>query len=245
MAFSSGAYFGSYSTVSQSLAWRGSPGCLAAMDGTVADDENDWSCRLVRLRGVAVVESPEQRDEVGAALGPGMGEIGMGQRFRLVGEQHNDVAGVAPTALANAAASQSGRRHRRSGGPSTCAAVAASESPFFPHHLSRAAMSRSKRRLARRLPFAGAARSISPAPSHLATIASRPPQAPPWPSPVQGPAPRAREAPQLFLFLCRHRNTRTTRHGTPKIQNILNQMLTYVDQPRKSCLAERTVLEEW
>ena len=47
---------------------------------------------------------------------------------------------------------------------------------------------------------------------------------------------RTGQSPQLVPFLWRRLDTRTTRHGTPKIQNIVNQMLTYVDQPEKSCL---------
>ena len=59
---------------------QGGPRCLAAMDGTVVDDENDWSCRLARLRGIAVVEPPEQRDKVGAALGSA-GRVGRTEKL--------------------------------------------------------------------------------------------------------------------------------------------------------------------
>ena len=45
---------------------EGGLGYLAGMDGTVVDNEDDRSCPLAR--GVAFLEPPEQRDEVGAAL---------------------------------------------------------------------------------------------------------------------------------------------------------------------------------
>jgi hypothetical protein len=143
MAFSSGAYFGSHSTVSQGLAWRAARDALlrwmeplsmtrttgvafwfgrgAQRSSSRLSSAMKSALRLVRL--VVTIRSLSAKSsapimatlrawpgasmrsstprlarrfdaQLDAAPGPGVGEIGMRQRFRLVGEQQNDIAGV-------------------------------------------------------------------------------------------------------------------------------------------------------
>lgn len=106
-------------------------GQLARMDRAVVEDEHHGPPRSAGLRAVAAVDLVQERDEVGAALGPrgvddqlvrggverthhrhflglsrrldpqigsalspGMRQIRMGERLRLVGEEKRDVAGA-------------------------------------------------------------------------------------------------------------------------------------------------------
>src|ERR1700676_4769922 len=128
MSFSSGAYFGSHSMVSQARAASAACEALLVWIGPLYKD--DGLVRAARARPVDRVEAAEDGDKVAAALGgagardqlvsgavesadhrpllglprrldpqiaaafgPGTGEIGVGERFRLVAEQQGDIAG--------------------------------------------------------------------------------------------------------------------------------------------------------
>src|SRR3954467_1560778 len=77
MSFSSGAYFGSHSTVSQSRAARAAR--VAGMNGSVVEDEDDGFVVAARARPVDRIEAAQKIDEIAAALG------GAGADGQLVG----------------------------------------------------------------------------------------------------------------------------------------------------------------
>src|SRR3954468_10404717 len=129
MSLSSGAYFGSHSTVSQGARSARAARRLAGVDRAVVEDEHDRFLRTAGHRAILPVDLIQKRDEVEAALGaaglndklaggpiehtehrhlgglpgrgnaqirallgPGMGQIGMGERLRLIPEQEHDIA---------------------------------------------------------------------------------------------------------------------------------------------------------
>jgi hypothetical protein len=69
MSFSSGAYFGSHSTVSQFLGGQSGPRGFAGMDRTVIEHQDDRFVLSRRVRPIARFKTTEEGDEIAAALG--------------------------------------------------------------------------------------------------------------------------------------------------------------------------------
>src|SRR3954470_12682682 len=69
MSFSSGAYFGSHSTVSQGARGESGAGRLAGVDRTVVEDQNEGLDRNPELGAIAPVDLLQESDEVRASFG--------------------------------------------------------------------------------------------------------------------------------------------------------------------------------
>src|SRR3954468_18699944 len=70
MSLSSGAYFGSHSTVSQGARSARAARRLAGVDRAVVEDEHDRFLRTAGHRAILPVDLFQKRDEIGTALAP-------------------------------------------------------------------------------------------------------------------------------------------------------------------------------